>query len=118
MNNRSIGRSGEQLALDYLLSNGFQCVEKNVFSRHGEIDLVIKKEGILYFVEVKYRRTLKYGTPKEAMTPVKIMRLKKLALAYIQKHYQGDYQPFKISFLGILAIKDATTYEFIENILL
>ena len=55
-NKRSIGNEKENLAALYFSQTGYDIVEKNFYSRFGEIDLVVKKEDTLVFAEVKYRK--------------------------------------------------------------
>ena len=60
-------------------------------SRHGEIDLVVEKAGVLAFVEVKTRSGPGFGTPAEAITAAKAARLRRLALSYLADHrHKGD----------------------------
>lgn len=114
MNKRSVGKKGEALALTYLLENGFSPVDQNYYTRNGEIDLVVKKDDILYFVEVKYRRNIGYGSPREALTPTKITHFKRACAYYIFKTgYKGSY---KMSFLGITAGVPHLKYDWLENI--
>ena len=56
MNKRQIGKTGEQMAADYLVRNGFTILEKNFRSgRFGEIDIIAEEDSYLCFVEVKMR---------------------------------------------------------------
>ena len=52
---RNAGKGGERWAAAYLQSLGYRVLEANYRSRHREIDLIVEKEGILVFVEVKTR---------------------------------------------------------------
>jgi putative endonuclease len=54
---RKLGALGEQLAVEHLRRLGFVIVERNVRTRHGEIDLIaFDEQGTLIFVEVKTLR--------------------------------------------------------------
>ena len=57
------GRRGEDAACAYLLRHGYSIVERNYRCRRGEIDIIAAKDGGAVFVEVKTRRSLKFGTP-------------------------------------------------------
>ena len=57
------GRRGEDAACAYLLRHGYSIVERNYRCRRGEIDIIAVKDGGAVFVEVKTRRSLKFGTP-------------------------------------------------------
>lgn len=52
---RRLGRRGEELAARHLGERGFVVLERNVRTRHGEIDLIVRDERALVFVEVKTR---------------------------------------------------------------
>ncbi len=48
-----IGKIGEKLAISFLVKLGFSVISKNFRTKHGEIDIVAKKDNIFHFVEVK-----------------------------------------------------------------
>jgi putative endonuclease len=54
--NKRIGDRGEEIALRYLLRKGYSLVERNYRTRYGELDLILRHENTLVFVEVKLRR--------------------------------------------------------------
>jgi putative endonuclease len=55
MQNQLSGKLGEDIALAFYQNKGFDLLEKNLRDRRGEIDLILKKERLLLFVEVKFR---------------------------------------------------------------
>ena len=112
---RAIGGQYEIEAIHYLESIGYILILKNYFTPRGEIDLVLSRAGKLYFVEVKYRATNAYGSPREAITHKKISHMKQAALYYIKKEC-SMYTPFVISFMGIKREGDNLHFDFIENI--
>ena len=77
MNNRQRGAVGEELALNYLLKDGYKYIDKNWhYSRSAEIDLIMQKDKTIVFVEVKTRSNLNYGHPFEAITQTKMQNIK------------------------------------------
>lgn len=80
------GRAAEQLASDYLVNKGLELLARNVRSRRGEIDLVMRDRSSLVFVEVRYRRSKRFGTAAETVTKNKQQRLVSAAQHYIQLH--------------------------------
>jgi putative endonuclease len=79
-----LGRAGESLAARFLEAKGWRIVGRNVrCGRSGEIDIVAARNGVLAFVEVKTRRTARYGTPGEAVTRRKQLRIRAMARAYL-----------------------------------
>jgi putative endonuclease len=75
---KSSGAWGEDLALRYLTRRGFQLVKRNYRTRYGEIDLILRKDDLLVFVEVKLRRGTGFGNPLEAVTLQKQTTLRSL----------------------------------------
>lgn len=78
------GRMGEDLACRYLQDRGLVLVERNYHCRCGELDLVMRDSDQLVFVEVRYRRSHRYGLPAETITKSKQMRLIRTAARYLQ----------------------------------
>lgn len=83
MNN--IGQIGEDLAGQYLLRNGYTILEQNLKVPFGEIDIIAEKKNCICFIEVKSRKSNKYGLPEEAITPIKKKKIIKVAQFYIKK---------------------------------
>jgi putative endonuclease len=50
---KEVGNTGESIACEYLLDKGYSIVERNYWRKWGELDIVARKGGILYFIEVK-----------------------------------------------------------------
>lgn len=53
--NKTFGAKGEKAAAKYLRRQGYKIVDRNVTMRHGEIDIIAKKDKYIVFVEVKTR---------------------------------------------------------------
>ena len=49
------GKLGEQLAVDFLVKEGYEIVQRNFRYLKGELDIIAKKDGIMAIVEVKSR---------------------------------------------------------------
>ena len=67
MNTKILGNAGENLAAAYLENHGYRILERNYRCKQGEIDIIAQKCDVLVFIEVKTRRTLRYGTPGAAV---------------------------------------------------
>jgi putative endonuclease len=74
-----IGKYGEDLSAKYLQDRGYQIIERNWRCNFGEIDLIAKDNNRIVFVEVKTRNGSGYGHPFEAITALKVSRMRKLA---------------------------------------
>lgn len=100
-NKRNIGNEYERIAGKYLEKHGYQIIEYNFYSRHGEIDIIAKHEGYLVFVEVKYRRDDGAGSPLDAITVQKQRTISKCAMYYMKKNYLNDV-PVRFDVVGIV----------------
>ena len=119
----SVGKAGELIAANYLLSKKWKILEKNWFNargyRIGELDLIAEnKEGTLVFVEIKTRKGKKGEVnPGENLHQAKLKKLIKIAQSYLnQRDWQGrnwridliaitlDFQTRKFSLQHIKAI--------------
>lgn len=78
-----IGRKGENLAADYLAKQGFEIVARNYRYGKGEIDLIVKREDWLLFIEVKTRSSFAFGEPEEFLQDFQVNRIFNAAENYI-----------------------------------
>jgi len=78
-----LGKLGEDLASDFLKKNGCKIIDKNFYTRYGEIDLIAKRGDEIFFIEVKTRTSIKYGYPETAVNRKKINHLLKAVHIYI-----------------------------------
>jgi len=81
---RALGQAGEDRAAAWYSAHGYEVRDRNWRCRDGELDLVVSRGRTLVFVEVKTRRTDRFGIPAEAITPVKQRRLRGLAHRYLE----------------------------------
>ena len=70
-----LGKEGEELAVAYLLENGYEIVARNFRYQKAEVDIIARKEGILAVVEVKTRSTPDFGDPYHVPKRTQIQRL-------------------------------------------
>jgi putative endonuclease len=82
---KQTGQRGEELAAGFLASHGYTLVARNWRCSTGELDLIAEKDNILVFVEVRTRRSARYGSPEESITPTKQAKLIDLAQTYLQQ---------------------------------
>ena len=85
-----IAKTGEALAVAHLKARGYEILARNYRAIRGEIDLVAQDGDCIVFVEVKTRRSLKFGLPQAAVTAHKQRQISKVALAYLQTHNLFD----------------------------
>lgn len=82
----ALGAYGERLAARCLTDRGMVVLDRNWRCPAGEIDLVLRDGTVLVFCEVKTRTSHACGTPHEAVTPVKVERLQRLAALWQEEH--------------------------------
>ena len=93
-NRRAFGENHEELALVFLEEKGLVFVERNFhFGRYGEIDLVMRDRDTLVFVEVKARRSHRFGTPEDAVDRRKRAQIRKVARGYVHLRQLIDFVP-------------------------
>ena len=80
----NIAKIGESLAVKHLKARGCEILAQNYRARRGEIDLIARDGEFIVFVEVKTRRSLRFGLPQAAVTWQKQRQISKVALAYLQ----------------------------------
>lgn len=97
----TLGAWGEARAADYLTSQGLEILDRNWRHRIGEIDLVARDHSDLVVVEVKTRRSRNYGSPVEAVTEQKLMRLRQLAGAWLRENSHLRPTKIRIDVIGI-----------------
>ena len=78
------GGLSESLARSFLEKQSYKFLDRNWHCRHGEIDLIMKDQDELVFVEVKMRASDEFGHPENMISYSKINKLKKTALTYIE----------------------------------
>lgn len=87
MTNHAVGQAAEKRAAKHLESLGFHIRELNWKTRYCEIDIVVERDKVIYFVEVKYRQNTKYGYGSDYITPKKLKQMRLAAEFWI--HDQG-----------------------------
>ncbi len=85
-NTRSYGNLGEKHAVKLLKNKGYKIIGQNYKSKFGEIDIVAIDYDTLVFVEVKIRKSKKFGTALESVSARQIYRVKRAGQLYTQQH--------------------------------
>ena len=96
-----MGLEGEHVAAEYLLGKGYQIVARNYRSARAEIDLIVKKDNWLVFVEVKTRSGSGFGFPESFVDKQKEQNILFAAENYmIQINWKGNVRYDIISILN------------------
>lgn len=95
MRNKIVGSLKEDIAAKYMLDNGFEILEQNYKCKIGEIDIIAKKDNIIRFVEVKYRKNKAYGGANYAISQKKLQKIYNVANFYIMtNNIQNNFFSF------------------------
>ena len=94
MNKHSVGMQGQEAAKQFLIGKGFVILRENYRLRSSEIDIIAKDGQYTVFVEVKYRKGLSHGLPRESVSRAKQKKIIKAAMHYIQatEETEQDYR--------------------------
>ncbi|MEK7497453.1 MAG: YraN family protein [Patescibacteria group bacterium] len=84
--NYETGKTGEELAGEFLEKKGYKIIERNFRTRFGEIDLIVSDKDSLVFVEVKTKVGEDFGTPEEMINLNKIEKVQRMAEIYTVKN--------------------------------
>jgi putative endonuclease len=95
-----LGRLGEQLAAERLVTLGYLIVDRNYRCGHGELDFVARQDDCWVFVEVRTRHGERFGTPEQSITPRKRAHLIAAAQHYLQAHALADV-PWRIDVVAV-----------------
>jgi uncharacterized protein (TIGR00252 family) len=89
-----VGRRAEQVAADYLRAKDYQVLAQNWRTRWCEIDLIVSKQRVVYFVEVKYRGNARQGSGLDYITPRKLAQMHFAAEFWLARNQTatGDYR--------------------------
>ncbi len=112
MNTKIKGRTGEDVACEYLKKKKYEIIERNFTTNVGEIDIVAADDGYLVFVEVKARRSTEYGAPSEAVNYFKQRKISQVASQFLSKYKKLNYP---VRFDVIEVYMDTMTVNHIEN---
>ncbi|MCG8473901.1 MAG: YraN family protein [Cytophagales bacterium] len=110
---KTTGDRGERIALNYLKSKGFSLLEKQYRYGRKEIDLIVSKEQLLVFAEIKSRKNNHFGYPEASVDFRKQEAIWEVAACYLEQHpWAGDirYDIIAVTFspkLEIVHFEDA-----------
>lgn len=110
----SIGKLGEQLAKLYLEKNGFAIMHQNWKHRHLEVDIIAAKENILHFIEVKTRKSLRFGYPEADVSKKKLNYIINAADEY--QFQNPGWERIQFDVLSIILRDKDEEYFFIEDV--
>lgn len=98
MDNKHLGKIGEDAAAEIIRASGYKILQRNYRCRQGEVDIIAARGNKISFIEVKTRRNRNYGRPCEAVDAAKQKHIRMAAIYYLKEMERKGYVPGKISF--------------------
>lgn len=77
------GALAEEAGARYLESRGYTILARNYRLRVGEVDIIAEKDDAIAFVEVKSRRSVHFGLPRDNVNKTKQRQIARAAVGYI-----------------------------------
>lgn len=113
MSSTDTGRKAEKAAATYLEMRGYKIIERNWRRPRCEIDIITEKDGVIHFVEVKYRATDEQGGGLEAITSSKLKQMQRAAWIWVEEtKWRGEYVLSAVEVAG----RDFTVLSFVDNV--
>jgi putative endonuclease len=111
----STGALGEKMALKYLNDKGFIILHQNWRHSHWEVDVIASFKDVLHFIEVKTRRTKKFGYPEDDVTKKKVTNLINASEEFLYLHPEWKRIQFDILSIS-LPRNEPAEFFFIEDV--
>ncbi|UCC73050.1 MAG: YraN family protein [Gemmatimonadota bacterium] len=102
---RDLGVLGEQLAAGYLRQKGYTILARNYRFGHREIDLIVGRDDVVAFVEVKARAGAGFGHPLEAITARKRREVERVARFWLRRHGRSGLH-CRFDAVGVIVRRD------------
>ncbi|MEO6548453.1 MAG: YraN family protein [Ferruginibacter sp.] len=116
-NHNDTGKMGEALGIAWLVGKGYVIKEKNWRHSRWEVDVITEKKGVLHFMEIKTRRSAKFGLPEEKVGKKKIQNLINAAEQYL--YVNPMWKRIQFDILSIIIMKnEPVAYFLIEDVYL
>jgi len=109
------GRQAEDFALNLLQENGFLLVERNFRCKGGELDLVMRENDEIVFVEVRYRRVDDFGDGGESVDQWKQRKLRIAAESWLQRHDAMTFRGCRFAVMSVSGDPGAFQHEWIDD---
>src|ERR1044071_1284828 len=98
---QAFGELGERIAERWLRQRGWRVVQRRFRNGHRDIDLVVERDGMVVFVEVKARKGAEFGGPVQAVNWRKRRELKRSAMVWIDRHGR-EAESYRFDVIGVL----------------
>lgn len=114
-NTKKTGEAGELLAEQHLREHGLTLVKRNYLCPLGEIDLVMREDDCLVFVEVRQRKNNNFGSPIETITVSKQRKIVKAAHHFLNYTKAPSRQALRFDVVGVVCDGHHSSIEWVPN---
>jgi len=111
---RDRGQQIEKQVEKYLQKQGLKLITRNYHSRAGEIDLIMQDQNNLVFIEVRYRKSARFGSALESVNRTKQSRIIHTAEHYLQQ-CNDTYQAYRFDVVAVSPAKEGQQIEWVKN---
>jgi putative endonuclease len=111
---QTFGLLGERVAERWLKRKGWQVLERRFRNGRRDIDLVVQRDGLVAFVEVKARRGDAFGDPVEAVHWRKQRELTRSAAVWIDRFGRPE-SSYRFDVVGVLVNGERVRVRHVEN---
>jgi len=106
------GREAERLALTFLQKQGLRLLAQNWRCSSGELDLVMRDKDSVVFIEVRYRRSNRFGGAAQSVDSHKQRKLARSAQQFLQQNPALNNQTCRFD---VIALGEAAQPQWIKN---
>lgn len=114
VNADKVGKSGEDLAAEYLKSLGYKIIHRNYYSQYGEIDIIALDDDLLVFLEVK-TRTSNLSSALSSVSYAKQLKLSKTASFFLSQKHQYEDNFTRFDLIVVLKKPDSTKIQHFKD---
>ncbi|HEX2780483.1 MAG TPA: YraN family protein, partial [Gemmatimonadaceae bacterium] len=111
---QELGALGERVAERWLRLHGWRVLYRRFRSGHRDVDLVMERDGVVAFVEVKTRRGAEFGGPVAAVGWRKQRELSRSALVWVDRH-GAKGEEYRFDVVGVLVKGEAVRVRHVQN---
>jgi putative endonuclease len=106
------GKIAEETAHQFLLAQGLKPVARNFRCKQGELDLIMQDQRTLVIIEVRYRKSDRYGSAAETVTTTKQSRIIAATHCYLSQSPQHNNCPIRFD---VVALSGNGVLDWIKN---
>jgi putative endonuclease len=111
----TVGNLAEDAALKHLQANGLTLLTRNYRCKVGEIDLIMRDANEIAFVEVRYRKSSRYGTGLESVSSAKVRRPTRAAHHFLQNSGTDDTHYCRFDIMSVTGERTNMQFDWIKE---